>query len=487
MDQDLFKRVLTRAVVLPLFFLAIIAGLLLWQINRLLDAARWVEHTDQVIAQAYDAQKLLVDMETGLRGYLLTGNKVFLEPYNSATATIDNTMGDLGRLVADNAEQRQTLGEVAQIYGGWANYAREVINLRERGGDYLTPVSESQGKSKMDAMRARFSTFIKREEQLRANRTTQTRNFVWLVVGSIIFTTLLLGGVLAYFIRRQLFALAGAYGRALTTTQQQSDALRESSRRTEAILESIGDAFVAVDADWQMTYLNAQAEELFGRARGSLINKRIWDEFPALRDTDFAANLRRAAAEKKSIKFETNDPVPDRAFETSVYPAAAGLSIYFNDITERRRAEREQSRLREELINIQAARLEELSTPLIPLSREIVIMPLIGTIDAERADRVLTALGRGVAERAARVVVLDITGVSTVDTQVASALIQAAQIVRLLGAEVVLTGIRPRVAQTLVGLGVDLAELTTRSSLQSGVDYATELLRADQSFRGIPA
>jgi rsbT co-antagonist protein RsbR len=96
-------------------------------------------------------------------------------------------------------------------------------------------------------------------------------------------------------------------------------------------------------------------------------------------------------------------------------------------------------------------------------------MPLIGTIDTGRAQQVLEALLEGIAEHQAETAILDITGVPLVDTQVAQSLIGAARAVRLLGARVVLTGIGPTIAQTLVHLGVDMREIITYSSLQSGV------------------
>jgi rsbT co-antagonist protein RsbR len=100
-------------------------------------------------------------------------------------------------------------------------------------------------------------------------------------------------------------------------------------------------------------------------------------------------------------------------------------------------------------------------------------MPLIGSVDSRRAQQVIETLLQGIAASGAQVAILDITGVPVVDTQVADALIRAAQAVKLLGAQVVLTGIRPEVAQTLVGLGTDLRGIVTRSSLQSGIAYAT--------------
>ncbi|MDQ2996720.1 MAG: STAS domain-containing protein, partial [Chloroflexota bacterium] len=144
-----------------------------------------------------------------------------------------------------------------------------------------------------------------------------------------------------------------------------------------------------------------------------------------------------------------------------------------HDLTERKRVAEEQARLQERIIKAQAATLAELSTPLIPISDDVVVMPLIGAIDSVRARQVLEMLLQGIERSHARVAILDITGVPLVDTQVAKSLIDAAQAGRLLGARIVLTGIRPEVAQTLVGLGVNLGDIVTHSTLQSGVAYAT--------------
>jgi anti-anti-sigma factor len=152
-----------------------------------------------------------------------------------------------------------------------------------------------------------------------------------------------------------------------------------------------------------------------------------------------------------------------------------GVLVAFEDITARKQAEEERTRAQAEYIQMQTILLEELSTPLIPITQNVVVMPLIGSIDSRRAQQVLNALLQGIAERRARVAILDITGVPIVDTQVAGALIRAAQAAQLLGAQVVLTGIRPEVAQTLVGLGTELNGIVTRSDLQSGIAFATQV------------
>ena len=142
------------------------------------------------------------------------------------------------------------------------------------------------------------------------------------------------------------------------------------------------------------------------------------------------------------------------------------------DVTRHVAAKVEAQRLQAEIIAVQAALLADLSTPLIPVADGIVVLPLIGALDSQRIQRVLATLLEGVTTHRAHAAIIDITGVPVVDTQVANALIQAAQAVKLLGAQVVLTGVRPEVAQTLVGLGVDLSSIVTHSTLQSGIAYA---------------
>lgn len=169
-----------------------------------------------------------------------------------------------------------------------------------------------------------------------------------------------------------------------------------------------------------------------------------------------------------SLDYTSRAPVRD---EDSIFDAlATGLNMLIDELVA---AQETQLRLQDELIQVQAAAIQELSTPLIPISDDVLVMPLIGTIDSARTQQVLERLLTGIAQSRAHTAILDITGVAIVDTQVANALIRAAQAVQLLGAKVVLTGIRPEVAQTLIGLGIDLRNIITRSTLQTGIAYAT--------------
>jgi anti-anti-sigma factor len=119
--------------------------------------------------------------------------------------------------------------------------------------------------------------------------------------------------------------------------------------------------------------------------------------------------------------------------------------------------------------------VNELSSPVVPVLTGILVMPLIGVIDSRRAAIITNTVASEVARQRAHAVIIDMTGVPIVDTEVAQVLIQAAQTVRLLGAQSVLVGLRPELVQTIVGLGLDLSSLITCADLQSGVLHATKL------------
>jgi PAS domain S-box-containing protein len=154
--------------------------------------------------------------------------------------------------------------------------------------------------------------------------------------------------------------------------------------------------------------------------------------------------------------------------------APVGLRGVTMDVTETKRAEEAQAevRMREARMRAQEESLLALSTPLVPIDDELLAMPLVGSIDGKRAGRVLEALLDGVTRTGAGAVILDVTGVPAVDAGTAEALLRAARAVALLGAEVVLTGIRPEVARTLVELDADLGAIVTRGTLKAGIAYA---------------
>ena len=145
-----------------------------------------------------------------------------------------------------------------------------------------------------------------------------------------------------------------------------------------------------------------------------------------------------------------------------------GFGKVMRDLTERKRAE--------EKATLQAREIIEISTPVIQVWDGVLMAPLVGTLDSERTQQLMERLLERIVATNSSVALLDVTGVPTIDTRTAQHLAETTTSVRLLGAQAVLTGVRPAIAQTLAHLGVDLGDITTRSSLAAGLRVALSLL-----------
>jgi rsbT co-antagonist protein RsbR len=259
-------------------------------------------------------------------------------------------------------------------------------------------------------------------------------------------------------------------------------------QQAQAFLTSIVDnlphmIFVKEAAELRFVRFNKAGEALLGLSSADLIGKNDYDLFP-LDEADFFTAKDREVLRRGAVL-----DIPEETIQTPAYGPRLlhtkkipifgpdGQPQYLlgisEDITERKQAEEAlQTSVRQEaLIAAQAAALAELSTPCIPVSDDVLVLPLIGTVDDRRAQQLMDTLMHELTARQARIAIIDITGVTVVDTQVAHGLIRVARAAQLVGATVVLTGIRPEVAQTLVGLGADLGSVVTRGTLQDGIAY----------------
>jgi rsbT co-antagonist protein RsbR len=132
---------------------------------------------------------------------------------------------------------------------------------------------------------------------------------------------------------------------------------------------------------------------------------------------------------------------------------------------------------REKVILEQQKAMLALSTPVLQIRDEILVLPLIGTIDSTRAQQIVEELLNKIAEYQASIVILDLTGVPVIDSLVAGHLIKTVQAAKMLGADTIITGISPPNAQTLVNLGVDLSSFITKNNLRAGLKHADEMLK----------
>jgi rsbT co-antagonist protein RsbR len=172
--------------------------------------------------------------------------------------------------------------------------------------------------------------------------------------------------------------------------------------------------------------------------------------------------LARSLFKKYQADFALLNRVLD-AYEPAANRIAVTVSVGF--VQERERVIREQQEA-----------IRELSTPVLPVRERLLILPIIGVIDPLRARQLTEQLLRGIRLNRAKVVVMDITGVPTIDTKVANHLVQTVEAARLLGATVIVTGLSSEIAQTLVNIGVDLGKMNTVGDLQGGIEEAERLL-----------
>jgi PAS domain S-box-containing protein len=135
------------------------------------------------------------------------------------------------------------------------------------------------------------------------------------------------------------FVHTRCFTRDVTERKRAEAKVRAQEQRTRTILESITDAFFGLGRDWRFTYVNRQAEVLLGRSRDDLLGKNIWEEYAPAVGTDFDRSYHRAMAENVTVTFEAFYPPHDRWYEVHVYPSPDGLSVYFRDVGERKRAE----------------------------------------------------------------------------------------------------------------------------------------------------
>jgi rsbT co-antagonist protein RsbR len=246
------------------------------------------------------------------------------------------------------------------------------------------------------------------------------------------------------------------------------------------LVDNIADyAIVLLDLNGRVLNWNPAAERLKGYAPEEIIGQpfsRFYTEEDVRRGKP-QSELETAAKEgrfedegwrvrKNGSRFWANVVITALRDEAGTLRGYGKLT---RDLTERKEAEDKIKRQAQEI-------LEMASVPVVQVWEGIVLVPLIGTLDSARTQQLMERLLQHVADSGSPVAVIDITGVPTIDTQTAQHLIETVSAVRLLGAAVVLTGVRPTIAQTLVHLGVDLSHVATRSSLAAGLRTAMDLL-----------
>ncbi|MGI8770977.1 MAG: PAS domain S-box protein [Acidobacteriaceae bacterium] len=313
-------------------------------IVRLENSAQWVEHTDRVIAGINRLQSLMLDEETGVRGYLLTRDPAFLAPWERGSAAIDGEIAALGRLFVDNPEQETRLAHLRELHTVWRRASAQRIALPAAGERLHADSLEA--KRRMDALRADVGALLGREGDLRQQRTDRNRRALRSLFWLTGLLTLGTGIALGTWVRRRILRVSGAY-------EQQSNEAREQHQWLQATLSSIGDGVIACDAEGNVSFMNAVAQTLTGWTEAAAAGGPLHRVFQIVNEETRAIvespadKVRRLGTvvglanhtiliRKDGVDIHIDDsgaPIPSPSGEL------AGIVLVFRDIGERRAAE----------------------------------------------------------------------------------------------------------------------------------------------------
>ncbi|MDD1730218.1 MAG: STAS domain-containing protein [Methanospirillum sp.] len=255
-----------------------------------------------------------------------------------------------------------------------------------------------------------------------------------------------------------------------------------SSRTTNVdpfeIIQTVDEPLFVLNESYAIVFGNRAFDTTFGVNRMEIEGKSVYSIGGGMFDLPLVKEkFEHVFKERKVLEsFELDHVFPKAGRRTFTINASImrrygnanteQMVVRFIDITEKIAAERAIRQKTQEIL--------ELSTPISKIWDEILILPLIGTLDTVRADKMIAQLLDAIRRESARYIIMDGTAVSSMDETGARNIIKATVAVKLLGAHVIMTGIKPEVAMTMVQLGIELRDIQTRATLQEGVQYALE-------------
>ncbi|HEU4403907.1 MAG TPA: STAS domain-containing protein [Polyangiaceae bacterium] len=293
--------------------------------------------------------------------------------------------------------------------------------------------------------------------------------------------------VLAYGLANGLFTAdpAGTLLRAKAVAPAEADASSRQGARSEteveaalyrAIRDNVPASVWAVDRRGVLIHHAGKGLEAAGVEQGQFLGKSVFDLYAGSAGNEA---VRQALEGRPAHSFDEQHAVfwetwyiPIRD-ERGAVAMVAGITL---DVSAAKRAENE-LRAKLALIESQQRVINALSTPIIEVWDKVLTLPMLGVIDSARAAAMMASLLERINGTGARVAILDLTGIHEIDTATAAHVLKLIQAIRLLGAEGIITGIQPRVAQTMVALGLDLGSIVTRASLREGLRFCMTRMR----------
>lgn len=255
-----FNRILRQTLFLPILLLLALAGFAAWQILRSSSALQAIDRSDEFTAQLEELQKLILDQETGLRGFQLTSDPAMLAPFRAAMGPIDKRFDALHQQLSTRPNQTQRLAIARDRYQLWLGFAQSVLN--KDPATLSDPRLNQRGKQLMDNVRAALDEMVQAESRVRKRRSVdalllERHEFIALVAVAFV-----VGVLLGLFTRSRLRHVSRTYDATLRELELQAEEIYERRQWLQTTLESIGDAVIACDNEGRVVFMNAVAVTL---------------------------------------------------------------------------------------------------------------------------------------------------------------------------------------------------------------------------------
>ena len=351
MDERSFKRLLRRTVAIPVALLALLAVLLTVEILTLTSSLHSVDHAKEVIVNSRQLFRYMTEMETGIRGYYLTGDRRFLDPFVAARPSVFQELDVLQRLTADEPEAQRELSEIRDLDLRWMNYASHLL---EQPVGQLSSQEYAAGIDLMEQIRTRQLELLHGEEVLRDNQVRHAALLNRVVIGTAVGLSLLIAVLLFTLTRRELKQLSDIFEQHLRAEEEKSRQLADSRERFQITLNSLGDAVIATDAAGRVRYINPVAQQLTGwddylQARGrpltdvaklidEVTREPLTDPFEIVRQSERVVALSNhvllVSRSGREYPIEMNGaPILNQRRQLT------GVVLVFRDVTQRRQTE----------------------------------------------------------------------------------------------------------------------------------------------------
>jgi anti-anti-sigma factor len=253
-----------------------------------------------------------------------------------------------------------------------------------------------------------------------------------------------------------------------------SGGINEFKDQLRETFDSLMEGCQIIGYDWRYKYVNDAVAKHGRTTKERLLGRTMMEAYPGIEKTELFSVLQKCMSDRIATRMENEFQYPDGKkgwFELNIQPAPQGIVILSVDITERKRAE-EKLKVQMQELRDREDMIGKLSTPIVEIENGIALLPLVGVLDKTRARQLTESILEHIAKEKIDMIVMDVTGIASMDTQTANHIIRTVQAVRLMGSDIIVTGIRPEVAATLVALGINLSEITTCATLREGLQYA---------------